>query len=181
MLPGDALATLPDAFAEMEERGRAELAAEGLEGVAQRTVDMRYRRQGYELNVPWDAQAPQRTVQAFHQLHEQLYGFSDVARSVEIVNLRLRMVAAGEPYEPVQSKLVPGDGSTACFAQRNVFFDGQFLSTRFYRRDGLHPGDVIRGPAMITEYTAATVLPPGATALVDGFDNLVINFEEGPQ
>ncbi len=27
---------------------------------------------------------------------------------------------------------------------------------------------------MITEYTAATLLPPGATADVDGFGNLVI-------
>jgi N-methylhydantoinase A len=181
MLPGDAMATLPDAFAEMEERGRAELAVEGLEGVAQRTVDMHYRRQGYELNVAWDEQFPQRTVDAFHQLHEQRYGFSDSARPVEIVNLRLRMVAAGEPYEPVQSKLVPGDGSAACFATRDVFFDGQFLSTRFYRRDGLHPGDVICGPAMITEYTAATVLPPGAMASVDGLDNLVIAVEEDHQ
>jgi len=179
MLPGDKLATLPAAFAEMEERGRAEFAAEGLEGVAQRTVDMRYRRQGYELNVAWDGQTPQHTLHAFHQLHEQRYGFSDSARPVEIVNLRLRMVAAGEPYEPVQSKLVQGDGSAACYAKRDVFFDGHFLSTRFYHRDGLHPGDVICGPAMITEYTAATVLPPIAAALVDGFDNLVITFEEG--
>ncbi len=178
MLPGDATATLPDAFAEMEERGRSEFAVEGLEGVAQRTVDMRYRRQGYELNVAWDEQAPHRTLEAFHQLHEQRYGFSDSARPVEIVNLRLRMVAAGEPYEPVQSELVPGDGSAAQYAQRKVFFEGQFLSTRFYRRDRLHSGDIIRGPAMITEYTAATVLPPGATAHVDGFDNLVITFEE---
>jgi hypothetical protein len=32
---------------------------------------------------------------------------------------------------------------------------------------------------MITEYTAATVLPPGSSALVDGFGNLVINFQDG--
>jgi N-methylhydantoinase A len=181
MLPGDAMATLPDVFAELEERGRAELAVEGLEGTAQRTVDMRYRRQGYELNVAWYEKSPERTLKAFHQFHEQCYGFSDSARPVEIVNLRLRMVAAGEPYEPVQSKLVPGDGSAAYYATRDVFFDGHFLSTRFYRRDGLHPGDVIRGPAMITEYTAATVLPPGATVHVDGFDNLIITVEEGHQ
>jgi hypothetical protein len=34
---------------------------------------------------------------------------------------------------------------------------------------------VIRGPAMITEYTAATVLPPDGAAEVDGFGNLVIS------
>jgi hypothetical protein len=31
---------------------------------------------------------------------------------------------------------------------------------------------------MITEYTSATVLPPGATANVDGFGNLVISVSQ---
>ena len=113
-------------------------------------------------------------MEAFHQLHRQHYGFSDAARPVEIVNLRLRMVAAGEPYAPPRSEPVPGDGGAACYAEREVFFDGSFLNSRFYRRDGLRPGDVLRGPAMITEYTAATVLPPGSSAQVDAFGNLVI-------
>ena len=113
-------------------------------------------------------------MEAFHQLHRQHYGFSDAERPVEIVNLRLRMVAAGEPYVPARAEPVPGDGGAACYAEREVFFDGSFLMSRFYRRDGFRPGDVIRGPAMITEYTAATVLPPGASARVDTFGNLVI-------
>lgn len=179
MMPGDAMGTLRSLFLELEERGQAEFAAEALKGVAQRTVDMRYRRQGYELNVAWDEMSAERTVEAFHRQHHHRYGFSDTARPVEIVNLRLRMVAPGEPYKPMRQELVPGDGSAACYAERPVFFDGRFIGTQFYRRDGLHPGDAIRGPAMITEYTAATVLPPGATARVDGFGNLIISFEEG--
>jgi N-methylhydantoinase A len=174
MLPGDAMEKLGGHFAELEALGRAEFAAEGLEGAVERSVDVRYRRQGYELNVAWDEQSPQRAVEAFHQLHRQHYGFSDAARPVEIVNLRLRMVAAGEPYAPPRSEPVPGDGGAACYAEREVFFDGSFLNSRFYRRDGLRPGDVLRGPAMITEYTAATVLPPGSSAQVDAFGNLVI-------
>jgi N-methylhydantoinase A len=179
MLPGDALEKLGGLFAELEGRGRAEFAAEGLEGVAQRTADVRYRRQGYELNVAWDEAVPERTIEAFHQLHGQHYGFFDAARPVEIVNLRVRMVAAGEPYSPRQQESVPGDGSAACYAEREVFFDGCFVKSRFYRRDGLRPGDGLRGPAMITEYTAATVLPPESSALVDGFGNLVINVMDG--
>jgi hypothetical protein len=31
---------------------------------------------------------------------------------------------------------------------------------------------------MITEYTAATVLPPGCTAEVDGFENLILALTE---
>lgn len=175
MLPGDAMERLGDMFAELEQRGRAEFAVEGLEGVAQRSMDVRYRRQGYEVNVPWDKRSPRGAIDAFHQLHKQSYGFCDAARPVEIVNLRLRMIAEGEPYAPMRQEPVPGDGHGACYAEREVFFEDRLLKSRFYRRDELFPGDALCGPAMITEYTAATVLPPGDSAQVDGFGNLVIS------
>jgi N-methylhydantoinase A len=178
MVEGGATEEVRKAFAELEERGRTEFAAEGLEGAADKTVDLRYRRQGYELNVKWDEERPERTMEAFHELHRQRYGFADAERPVEIVNLRLRMVAAGEAYEPERMEPVEGDGSAAFYAEREVYFDGQFVKARFYRRDGLRAGDRVKGPAMITEYTAVTVLPPGATLRVDGLGNLVIDFKE---
>jgi N-methylhydantoinase A len=178
MLPGDALETIENSFTELEQRGIAEFAAEGLQGEAQRTVDLRYRRQGYELNVPYDAQSPADAIEAFHRLHQQRYGFCDAQRPVEIVNLRLRMIAAGEPYAPPYQEPVPGDTNAACDGERQVFFDGKFIPSRLYRRERLAPGDVIQGPAMITEYTSATVLPPGCRAQVDGFGNLVITLPE---
>jgi N-methylhydantoinase A len=179
MLPAKNMDRLGGYFAELEQRGQAEFAAEGLHGVAQKSVDMRYSRQGYDLNVPWDERFSQGAIEAFHQLHNLRYGFSDVARPVEIVNLRLRMVAAGEPYAPARQQTLPGDGHAAFCAEREIFFEDRFLNSRIYRRDGLVPGDTIRGPALITEYTAAAVLPPGDCARVDGFGNLVISIAGG--
>jgi N-methylhydantoinase A len=125
---------------------------------------------------------PSPSLDAFHNLHQQRYSFSDSKRPIEIVNVRLRMTAAAEPYAPTKGELVPGDGRAACYAQRDVFFDGRFLSSRFYRRDALVPGDRIPGPAMITEYTSATALPPGCVAQVDGYGNLLITIgEEAPR
>ncbi len=178
MLPGDAIGTLEDSFAELEHRGVAEFAAEGLQGMAHCTLDVRYRRQGYELNVPFNKQSPAQSIAAFHQQHQQRYGFCDVSKPVEIVNLRLRMIAAGEPYVPAYREPVPGDGSASCYAERPVHFAGKFLPTRHYRREGLAPGDSIHGPAMITEYTSATALPPGCCAQVDGLGNLVLSIAE---
>jgi N-methylhydantoinase A len=178
MLPGDARESIGDCFAELEQRGFAEFRVEGLHGAALRTVDVRYRSQGYELNVPYDPHAPTNAVEAFHQLHQQRYGFCDVKRPVEIVNLRLRMVAAGELYLPAHREPVPGDGKAACYAVRELYFDGRFIASHMYRREELTPGDSIRGPAMVTEYTSATVLPPHSCAQVDGFGNLVITFTE---
>ncbi len=178
MLPGNSMERLGELFADLEQRGRAEFSAEGLEGTVHRTIDVRYRGQGYELNVAWDEQSPHDAFDGFHTLHRQRYGFSDSERPIEIVNLRLRMTAAGEPYVPKRTQSVPGDGSGACYAERAVFFAESFLLSRFYDRAKLTPGDSFCGPAMITEYTSATVLPPGASLRVDELGNLLINVEE---
>ncbi len=122
MLPGDAIGTLEASFAKLEQRGVAEFAAEGLQGMAHCTLDARYRRQGDELNVPFNKQSPAQSIAAFHQQHQQRYGFCDVSKPVEIVNLRLRMIAPGEPDAPAYRKPVPGDGSAACYAERPVHF-----------------------------------------------------------
>jgi N-methylhydantoinase A len=178
MLAADGRESLEDRFLPLEQRGVEEFAAEGLEGAAQRTVDLRYRRQGYELNVPYEGRSLAPAIDAFHRLHQQRYGFCDVHRPVEVVNLRLRMVAAGEPYTPAYREPVPGDGRAACYAERPLHFAGRWMPARHYRREGLAPGDAIPGPALITEYTSATALPPGWCARVDGFGNLVISEEE---
>jgi N-methylhydantoinase A len=178
MLPGAAVETLSTIYAELEQRGIAEFAEDGLQGVAHRSIDMRYRGQGYELTLPHDEQSPMRSIEVFHRLHQQRYGFFDAQRPVEIVNVRLRLIAASEPYAPPQDSLVSSHGSPACYAEREVFLDGKFVRSRFYRREALRPGNTIHGPAMITEYTSATLLPPGCSSRVDGFHNLVISVAE---
>jgi N-methylhydantoinase A len=178
MLPGEAIGSVDEIFGELSAEGSAEFAAEGLKGVVQRSVDLRYRGQGYELNVAYDPQEPERSMAAFHKLHRQRYGFADAARPVEIVNLRVRMIATSEPYEPERQTVVAGDGSAASSAEREVWFEGGWKPTRFYKRELLAPGDAITGPAMITEYTAATLVQPGCAARVDGLGNLVIDVGE---
>jgi N-methylhydantoinase A len=178
MLPGDAVEDCEKIFVELERSGTTEFAEEGLKGVGQRSMDVRYRGQGYELNVPYDAYLPTRGLDTFHRAHQQRYGFCDVKRPLEIVNLRLRMIAAGERSMPAQRALVDGDGHAACYAERDVFFDGEFVRSRFYTRGSLVPGDAVDGPAMITEYTSATALPPGCRAEVDDLENLVIDVTE---
>ena len=168
MLGSDA--NLEDLFLDLEERGSEEFLAEGLHGVAQRSVDLRYRGQGYELNIPFGAEM----LKAFHDLHRQRYGFADENRAVEVVNLRVRMVAKSDSVEFARHELREGDGRQAVTATRNVWFDGQRLSTPVYSREQLRPGDTFVGPAIVTEYSSATILPPGDRLRVDTLDNLII-------
>lgn len=179
MLPGDALGSLPKLFEEIESRARAEFAEMGAEPGAKTSLDLRYERQGYELNVPYDPQKPESSIETFHNIHRERYGFSREDRPVEIVNLRLRMIAAAQPFAPKRGETRKGDGSEAWYAERPVYFDGGFVRTQMFARDRLHPGDVIRGPAMVTEYTSATLLPMGSNAEVDPFENLTLTVEQG--
>lgn len=168
MLPSDA--PLDTVFVEMEERAAADFAAEDLAGTPVRSVDLRYHGQGYELNV----QHGPEMMETFHALHAQRYGFSSINRPVEVVNVRVRMVAAAEPFEPVLEPLIEGDGSQAFVKSRQVYFNGDFHETRVYDRELLRPGDTIAGPAIVSEYSSATILPPADVLRVDGLRNLVI-------
>jgi len=181
MLPADRCEHLDPVFDQLVHRGRSEFAAEGLTGSAQLSLDLRYRGQGYELNVPYRLAHSEDSFAAFHELHQQRYGFSHRNKPVQIVNARLRLVAPGEPYSPRYVERVAGNGSHGIVGTRDIFFNESFVASTVYDRDRLRPGDSITGPAMITEYTSATILPPRCSALVDGYGNLLIHIAEEPK
>jgi N-methylhydantoinase A len=159
-------------FTALERRARAILRDHGRRGVALRSVDMRYVGQGYELNLPWGP----KLVERFHQLHHRRYGYADPARPVEIVNARLRLVAAGErlPLRRQRLRGRPQSARRAIVATRRVWFDGRDWTAPVYRREELQPGYGFTGPALVVEYSATTVVLPGCTVRVDGWGNLLI-------
>src|SRR5207302_5827285 len=77
-------------FSSLERQAAKGLRSEGWEGSAtySRSVDVRYRGQGYELNVPANA----NLIEAFQKEHKRRYGYTHPAREVELVTLRLRAV-----------------------------------------------------------------------------------------
>ncbi len=157
-------------FAELEQLGAEELRKEGGDGVATRSVDMRYAGQGYELNVP----AGPDMLRSFHQAHRRRYGHADESRTVEVVNVRVRMTVAAQPVEFQRSPLREGDGKQAVIKSGKMIFYGKSADTPVYDRDRLRPGDTFAGPAIVTEYSATTVVPPGCTANVDAHQNILI-------
>ena len=168
MLPVES--PLDSAFEEMEVVGVEDFKAEGLVGISQRSADLRYKGQGYELNVPF---GPDMAAQ-FHALHQRRYGFVSESRPLEVVNLRVRLVAPAEEFEQARHPLHEGNGANALVGSRRVYFDGEFQQTCIYDRNLLQAGDTFAGPAIVTEYSSAAILPPGDVLRVDGLNNLVI-------
>lgn len=157
-------------YIKLEERGRAELGKEGLEGIPSRSADIRYVGQGYELNVA----AGDDILADFHTLHGRRYGFSNPAAATEVVTLRVRFVVQTSPVNLLVSETRPGDGGQAVLKSRPIYFSGGWLESTVYHRELLRAGDRISGPALVTEYSSTTVLPPGSEAEVDGYGNLII-------
>src|SRR5262249_8623638 len=47
-------------------------------------------------------------------------------------------------------------------------------TTRYYDREALKAGNRLQGPAIVNQYNSTTVIPPGLSAHVDRFGNIVI-------
>ena len=165
---------LQQEFARLSRSAKQGFRAEGWAGTIheQRTVDVRYRGQGYELNVPFTA----NLIAEFHRAHAKRYGYSHPEREIELVTVRLRAVVRSP-----QAKIIVGDraresgkGSRAAAEKSPIIFDGKKHRTAIYERDQLVPGKKYAGPAVITEYSATTIVPPRMRFWVDRADNLVI-------
>ncbi len=170
-------------FDELLTRAENEMKAEGFlpnQLKIDRSLDVRYAGQSYELNIPYFTetgtypQATQVLIQKFHAAHGQRFGYARTDAPVEVVNLRL--TATGETDKPsIQPlPLVDADPSEAFIVQNRVVFEGEALPTDFYRREALRPGNQIAGPAVITEFSATTVIPPNFAAVVDVYQNLIL-------
>ena len=145
-----------------------------------RSLDMRYAGQSYELNIPCataknaSGAETQTLVEKFHAAHAQRFGYARTDAPAEVVNLRF--TAIGETDKPpIQPKpLADADAAKAYTAQARVIFEGEVLPTNFYRREALRPGNRIAGPAIVTEFSATTVIPPSFSAVVDAYQNLIL-------
>ena len=157
-------------FSELEASGSAVFESEGMIGISTRSADLRYAGQGYEINVP----AGPEMLAHFHDAHRQRYGHADERRRVEVVNVRVRVIAASEqikfPQMP-QSKL---GSEHAVLKKKKVMFASEWMETALLNRNLLQPGNIFKGPAIIHEYSATTVVPPECRAQVDSYSNLII-------
>jgi N-methylhydantoinase A len=70
----------------------------------------------------------------------------------------------------------PGRATLGSFSTPEVLvlFNRKKLKTKIYSRDNLQPGKKYSGPAIITEYSATTVIPPCERFHLDRASNLII-------
>jgi N-methylhydantoinase A len=165
------LAKLSQDFSALEQAAAQDFAREGWDGTSHfhRTVDLRYRGQGYELNLP----LTRNLLREFEREHQRRYGYTHAKREIEIVTLRLRGILKSS-----RSHAAAGAGagkfSRRSASETRVVFGGGRVKTQIYAREELGTRKSFRGPAIVTEYSATTVVPPGKKFRIDDFGNLII-------
>lgn len=151
-------------FAELAEQGRAELVAAGLPASrvrAERSLDLRYQGQSFELRVP-DARDPEA---AFHAAHEQLYGHRLEECEVELVCLRVRS-RVPRPAPTATTHRTRKLPAAAVTGERSAVFGARAQRVPVIAREALPAGVRLEGPALVEEYSGTTLVPPGWTASV---------------
>jgi N-methylhydantoinase A len=174
-------------FRQLETQARTELAAEGMSGADARfarELDLRYSGQGYELRTPLDglfsdrltADALRAARDKFDERHAQIHGHAAKERSVEIVSYRLRVRVGVPKYQPREpaAPATPRPAAGAIKGRRRASFNGTMIDATLYERDRLDIGVNLEGPAIVEQFDATTVIPPGWSGQVDGYGNLIL-------
>ena len=149
-----------------------------------RSVDMRYRYQVHEINVPippGEAPLTEEDLEAvyarFDGLYEAAYGKGSAYRAAGREIVTLRVTGSGALPKPALRALEGGgEASAARKGTRPVYFEefGDFAPTVLYDVARMRPGMVIAEPGVIETPITTILINPGDRAVMDELGNVRI-------
>jgi N-methylhydantoinase A len=139
-------------------------------------LGVRYEGQAHELLIEV---APGRLDRAeigrlFTEQYFKTWSYSPSGRPIQLVTLRV--IAVGRAPK-LEFPRLDGKGLTLAKAEtgrRHVYFEGASRDTPVYRRTALPPGASFRGPAIVEESGATTVVFPDWDGRVDDYGNIIL-------
>jgi len=161
-------------FAALEEGAAKDFREESWQGAPsyRRSIDLRYRGQGYELNLP----LTKNLLRDFEQEHHRRYGYKYQDREIELVTLRLRAISKSTTnHVGAEAFQRPRSSRNASLLDARVLFEETKLRTKILSREDLQPDKNYSGPAIVTEYSATTVIPSDKRFQIDKAANLIIS------
>jgi N-methylhydantoinase A len=180
-LPGSELTFM---LRELADEAGGRLAEQGLppdEQTVTYQVDVRYHGQGFEIpiDVPADGLADpdaalRQLAADFDAEHQRLFSFL-LRVDHEIVNARATVTGPRPDVTPIALPEGDGDPSAAVIDTHPVFFAGEQAEAHVYDRGKLRAGDIVPGPAIVTEMDSTTLVLPEHAATVHASGSLLIN------
>ena len=162
-------------FAELAGSAAATVTAEGVDPADQTVgyqVDIRYHGQGFEITVPADVTAfdgrgggLKALAKAFDTEHERLFSFL-LSNEQELVAVRAAVSGPRPHVKATELTAGAEDPSAAVRTTTTVYVDGASTEATVYDRGLLLAGNVVQGPAIVTEMDSTTLVLPGHAATV---------------
>lgn len=115
---------------------------------------------------------------AFHAAYARRYGYADAGAEVELVTAGVTVIGAGPEVRLPEHRPGTKTVDEARKPDRRVYFP-EFrddVPCPIYDRARLPVGAHLAGPAVVEEAESTTVLPPGVTATIDRWANLLVGF-----
>jgi N-methylhydantoinase A len=162
--------TIETVLEQLRSDGHEQLTAGGIEPSLiqeQASLDLRYQGQSYTLNIPWQSIA--ETSEHFHRAHQQRYGHQ-FKLPLELVNIRLALKAQIQTLKLPSSTI-----NTAAAPWSTATMPGVGTGVPIYHRHQLMAKQIIKGPALVTETIATTLVAKDWTARQDEYGNLLLN------
>ncbi|MFL6242005.1 MAG: hydantoinase/oxoprolinase family protein [Acidimicrobiia bacterium] len=171
---------LTELFDELEARGRKELDDAGATFVMTRSADMRFHGQAHQLTVsvpdgPLGDEDLSGLAKRFHEVYRRTYGI-DADAPAQLVNARVRVVRVVDKLSPRPHPVAERDANVALASERAASFVevGGFTTTPVFDWSRLEPGSRLVGPAIVEGADATIVVPPGYSAAVDRWRNVLL-------
>ena len=168
------------AFTEMENAAHAMLEAAHIpksDWHTERSADLRYTRQAYELTVPApEGQINKGTLQElarlFHVKHRQTYGHDNPEEAVQLVNLRLTAIGRFKSLELAHRA---NDSGNSLKDHRDVWFPhGELQSCQIHEYEKLDPDSKLSGPAILEAIDTTIIVPPNWLAKMNDSGHILM-------
>lgn len=172
-------------FTTLENRAHEILAREGVETGSReltRFIDLRYSGQWRSLSIPLgDDWSIAEVVSEFHDRHLQEHNFRRPETPVEAYRIMVRAIGHGNKAAfPRQS--TAGASKPEPTGIRYVHFGRNGArESPVYQREDIGVGYRLAGPVVVDQLDTTTLVPPGATAVIDELGNVKMNLSSGKE
>ena len=166
----------------LEAEARAPLAlarVTGADVTVRRFAEMRYRGQGYELEVPLPSGRPDTAwlgalQRVFERVYQTYYRHVPEGLPMEAVTWRVRAQSPAPSMPPLRA---PSGAAPRPKGERDVWIpaDGGYRAAPVWDRYALPPGWRTHGPAVVEEVESTTIVTPAFDVAVDESLNLVLS------
>jgi N-methylhydantoinase A len=176
-------AELAAILTELSSAAAERLAAQGVPAADQTVsyqVDVRYFGQGFDIPVDIDPAWLDQPGDVlgilggrFDTEHERLFSFV-LNVDHELVNARASVTGPRPTVAPTRLEPGSGDPVAAQTGKAPIYVDGGWTDADVYDRVLVKAGDLITGPAIVTEMDSTTLILPGHAATADASGSLLI-------